>query len=296
MKKVQGKYIKVDKSIFYNEENDSYYVHFNFSGLGDSTQSFPTLELAIKYRNAVQEETAKLKILKAKEKLYKEEEKIINSRDVYPENVLGIATIDNSMYAPEILERFEEILKEFTPREQEIIALRYQQYKTFEEIGKVYGVTRERVRQILTKAIIKIRYKFTHFVEKIEFEKFEKQEQEFYQKSYDDLVAKRQELIELFKQNGEYTEEMEIYFGEVFPKSAVKVRYEDLDIEELDLSVRSYNCLRRVGIKKIGDLLKLSYPYDYWKIRNLGKKSLKEIVDKLKEHGLNIEEEANNGN
>ena len=59
----------------------------------------------------------------------------------------------------------------------------------------------------------------------------------------------------------------------------------DRPIEDLDLSVRSYNCLKRAGIYKISDLCNKSEE-DMMKIRNLGKKSLKEIKDKLEEMGL----------
>ena len=59
----------------------------------------------------------------------------------------------------------------------------------------------------------------------------------------------------------------------------------DRPIEDLDLSVRSYNCLKRFGIFKISELVDKTEE-DMMKIRNLGKKSLKEIKDKLAEMGL----------
>ena len=59
----------------------------------------------------------------------------------------------------------------------------------------------------------------------------------------------------------------------------------DRPIEDLDLSVRSYNCLKRFGIFKISELVDKTEE-DMMKIRNLGKKSLKEIKDKLQEMGL----------
>ena len=59
----------------------------------------------------------------------------------------------------------------------------------------------------------------------------------------------------------------------------------DRPIEDLDFSVRSYNCLKRFGIYKISELCEKTEE-DMMKIRNLGKKSLKEIKDKLQEMGL----------
>ena len=59
----------------------------------------------------------------------------------------------------------------------------------------------------------------------------------------------------------------------------------DMTIEELDLSVRSYNCLKRAGIQTVQDLASKSED-DMIKVRNLGKKSLKEVKEKLIELGL----------
>ncbi len=59
----------------------------------------------------------------------------------------------------------------------------------------------------------------------------------------------------------------------------------DLPIEELDLSVRSYNCLKRAGINTVEELIKKTEE-DMMKVRNLGKKSLDEVKSKLDELGL----------
>ena len=59
----------------------------------------------------------------------------------------------------------------------------------------------------------------------------------------------------------------------------------EMPIEELELSVRSYNCLKRAGISTVEDLANKSQE-DMMKVRNLGKKSLKEVLDKVAEMGL----------
>ena len=61
-------------------------------------------------------------------------------------------------------------------------------------------------------------------------------------------------------------------------------------IEELDLSVRAYNCLKRDAIHTLQDLTSKSES-EMMKIRNLGKKSLKEVIDKVKDMGLKFREE-----
>lgn len=61
----------------------------------------------------------------------------------------------------------------------------------------------------------------------------------------------------------------------------------EMTIEELDLSVRSYNCLKRAGINTVQELTERSME-DMMKVRNLGKKSLEEVEQKLKALGLNL--------
>lgn len=61
----------------------------------------------------------------------------------------------------------------------------------------------------------------------------------------------------------------------------------EMTIEELDLSVRSYNCLKRAGINTVQELAQRSMD-DMMKVRNLGKKSLEEVERKLKELGLSL--------
>ena len=59
----------------------------------------------------------------------------------------------------------------------------------------------------------------------------------------------------------------------------------EMPIEELELSVRSYNCLKRAGISTVEDLANKSQE-DMMKVRNLGKKSLDEVTNKLIALGL----------
>lgn len=61
----------------------------------------------------------------------------------------------------------------------------------------------------------------------------------------------------------------------------------EMQIEDLDLSVRSYNCLKRAGINTVEELTQKSEE-DMMKVRNLGKKSLKEVKQKLDELGLGL--------
>ena len=61
----------------------------------------------------------------------------------------------------------------------------------------------------------------------------------------------------------------------------------EMNIDELELSVRSYNCLKRAGINTVEELCNRT-PEDMMKVRNLGRKSLEEVLAKLKELGLQL--------
>ena len=69
------------------------------------------------------------------------------------------------------------------------------------------------------------------------------------------------------------------------PESTAK----DMSIDELELSVRSYNCLKRANINTVKELCSKT-PDEMMKVRNLGRKSLEEVLAKLKELGLSLNE------
>ncbi len=75
----------------------------------------------------------------------------------------------------------------------------------------------------------------------------------------------------------------------VTPQAEQNKKLMDMTIEEMDLSVRSYNCLKRANIHTLGDLTKKTED-DMLKVRNLGKKSLDEVIYKLESYGLALKE------
>lgn len=64
----------------------------------------------------------------------------------------------------------------------------------------------------------------------------------------------------------------------------------EMTIEELDLSVRAFNCLKRAGVNTVNDLINKT-PEEMMKVRNLGKKSLEEVMSKLNSLGFNLSKE-----
>ena len=83
--------------------------------------------------------------------------------------------------------------------------------------------------------------------------------------------------------------------GDTYAGNQIMVKKEDdkkdglleMTIEELDLSVRSFNCLKRAGINTVGDLINKSEE-DMMKVRNLGRKSLEEVINKLASLGFTL--------
>ncbi len=73
------------------------------------------------------------------------------------------------------------------------------------------------------------------------------------------------------------------------PEEDKRTRILEMTIEEMDLSVRSYNCLKRANIHTVEDLTKKTED-DMLKVRNLGKKSLDEVIFKLESYGLKLKD------
>ena len=74
-------------------------------------------------------------------------------------------------------------------------------------------------------------------------------------------------------------------------KETVKEKVLEMTIEELDMSVRSFNCLKRAGIDTVEDLINKTEE-DMIKVRNLGKKSLEEVIQKLHSLGLDLKRDV----
>ena len=90
--------------------------------------------------------------------------------------------------------------------------------------------------------------------------------------------------LELFIDLSEATKNTQVMIEK---EESKKEKVLETSIEELELSVRSFNCLKRAGISTVEDLTNRS-ENDMMKVRNLGKKSLKEVLDKVKEMGLSF--------
>ena len=229
-----------------------------------------------------------------KDKLAAKDSERVNLLKVYPYNLIPMINgeDDNSYlqtnadedcenpivyYSPVLI---EEVMKNcLSERENRVLQTRYEWDMTLEEAGKEFGVTKERIRQIEAKAIRKLRlqqYKGTIMcVPKVDW-------------------RKAQNEAEHYKAQAEYLQSELDKIRNITPEQRTEAEKKgtllETTIDELDLSVRSYNCCKRAGINTLGDLCWKTYT-EMTKVRNLGKKSLQEIESKMHEHGLRFKPE-----
>jgi len=202
--------------------------------------------------------------------------------EVVKENQLFTARI----YVPGFLEAIETL----SDREQKVLHLRYEEGLTYEQTGKEFDVTRERIRQVEEKAMRKLR---SPFLAK-KYILVDAQTTQDLKKENEDLMLQviclRDKLKKIYDAVGVNPDE-----AEKKAKEAVKPEPEHLpSIDEMELSVRSYNCLKRAGIDTI-DQLKGKTEADLRHVRNLGRKSIIEVITKAKEWGITIPMVAEDG-
>ena len=166
-----------------------------------------------------------------------------------------------------------EATKTLHDREQKVLELRFRQGLTLKETGAEFGVTTERIRQIEAKALRKMRHpsRWKQY-RMVEVEKLWEAERAVSGWELENITLRmRLDGMDQVATAPEVPSPTEVY------------------LDEMNLSVRSFNCLRRAGYDKLSDLagVKMS---ELAVVRNLGKRSLEEIVAKLREYGVEMEE------
>lgn len=168
----------------------------------------------------------------------------------------------------------KKALSTLTDREKNFLFLYYNDELNLEAIGGRFGLTRERVRQIVHKALRKMRHPARARLIKEGYdehspEKFLAAREKDIFARIEDLEAKKKYVDELERKlNGRMAE-----LGR--DPEQLDIKRTSITLDDMGLSVRSYNCLLRAGIRTLQDIL--DYPGDYSRIRNLGKKCLEEI-------------------
>ena len=204
--------------------------------------------------------------------------------DMYPWNIAATIWGDTSndrlyqAYIPGLLEAVGTL----SELEKRVMSMRYEHDMTLEDCGKALNVTRERVRQIEVKALRKLSLPRIQKTWRMDDRTMEKAYEIMDEASRIRLEAIR--CMDAVSRQKEAIEEIYKLAKDAMatPTTDEKTADISIPIEDLELSVRSYNCLCRAGVKTVGDILKTNL----YKVRNLGKKSKDEIEDKLREMGV----------
>lgn len=214
----------------------------------------------------------------------------------YPYNLID--KINNTLSDPidvplsdEQMKWLEDVLDtELTPRESECVRLYFGKDYTLGEIAKVFDLTLERIRQILARALRKLKHpsrvKLIKYGYEIAIE---------LNKDLQKAKTKKADLILELKKTCEYNDFLEEALEKVNANAKDEIS-RDVSLPEMNLSVRSFNCLSRwfhcrADEISIFDVKRIVMDGSIAKVRNLGKKSFCEVIRKLDEFGaLSIEE------
>lgn len=188
------------------------------------------------------------------------------------ENVKDFAFPDE--ITDDIMAGFTYVISTLPERQREIISMRYEKHMTYTEIGRYFGVSYSRIRQLEHKAFSELyhpkRYRFIRYglngylaqSAKLEYDKGVRVGyEEGYRKAVQDLQQSRVE-------NG------------------LTINISDIRLENLNFSVRTFQNLQKAGYEKVGDIVGLTLE-QILDIRYIGQKSKEEIANRLVSLGVN---------
>lgn len=188
-------------------------------------------------------------------------------------------------------EGLREASKHLTEREQEFVWLYYKLGYSVGEIGEKYDLTAARIQQVIAKGLRKmrharlqemVRYGYSGSLMRGENKRLEDENRW--------LEERNKTLRERIEENLREAEKKSQALAEAVEHEIVDMPALDISIDELDLSVRAYNCLHRAGCDTVGDIVKLvrEDPCGLDRIRNLGKHTKAEIEERLMSFGIDI--------
>lgn len=193
------------------------------------------------------------------------------------------------------------VIDSLSEREREFVFLYYRDGMSLDAIGKERGITRERVRQIVAKAVRKMRHPSRrrliecgpHFVaEESEY----KRRREDLDRKTAILDEEEEKLVERLKKVSEarlclqanglwyqgLTADAPAPNAEPASKYSLYRPITTMPLEAMDLSVRSYNCLKRKELHTLGLVMEVARTGGLVNVRNLGRKSLTEILNRIR--------------
>ena len=186
-------------------------------------------------------------------------------------------------------------LESLSEREQQAISLHYFDGYSLKVIGENLGLSPERIRQIIHKGVRKLRHPSRANLIRYGADGYSRK-QELDKREYN-LISREIKLEELQKYLEEkYTieelkeaEKAKYLEGGMLPQDTDDGHNPSLAFLELDMSVRSYNCFVRAGIRTVSGIIEAYKDGRVKKIRNMGIKSINEVAYLIKEkHGIDL--------
>lgn len=186
----------------------------------------------------------------------------------------------------------EIAITHLSDRERKCVEMMYKDSKNLEELGKEFNVTRERVRQITAKAVRKLRHPYYQQFIRLGVTGVEKkrelEEREVALEHREEAIAERENTVKkALEAIGCVAKSYDYSMSGVYDTPPEET-LDSMPIDELDLSVRAYNCLRRANIDTFKDLRERAEQGDMIRIRNLGRRSMQEVLDKLNYYGYDF--------
>lgn len=169
---------------------------------------------------------------------------------------------ETELYLQANLAGIFEALNSLDDCEKIVILLRFKDRMTLTGVGEKLGVNSERVRQIEAKALRRLRHP---------------------SRAGKMIAVNRVQFKELERRNGYLKAEI----AQMKKTNCTAAEILSIGLEDMDLSVRAFNCLKRGGLNCVGDIASLSAP-ELIKVRNLGRKSFEEVINKLAEFGITL--------
>ena len=201
--------------------------------------------------------------------------------DIFGYETNDITKVINIPILPDQEKGLEHILNNnLTERSKDILQLYYKEGKTLREIADSYSISKERVNQIMAKALRTLRHpSSSHYIKYGLRENIIKIENTRLDLMEDSLDKRLNELEEKRKKIKNFEEEIED------KNTTDAMVFYHMDLKRLGLSIRPYNCLKRRGCLTVSDVIKLEKEDVLHTVRNLGKKSYDEIITKLRKIG-----------
>ena len=202
----------------------------------------------------------------------------------WPYNLLTQVMVDQNDPLDHLTDEAELCLtmcmSRLTENEKRVLWLRFFEQKTLTEVGDIFGVTRERIRQMESKAIRKLRHPSCSYILKHGVKAY-------IDKRVDEKVREVLKIRQSELEN-EYREKMAgVVIRDDEEKRTLIAKLRATRIDELDMSIRANNVLSRAGCRTVDDILTKYSTYEKAiTMRNLGSKTLEEISNKLLELGF----------